>query len=326
MRILNQSALAEVLSHEDCIAALVPAMKSVSAGDVEMPLRQYLQIPETAGKFTVMPGYLGDPRCFGVKLVSKYPRETDSPYGSHVGAVMLFDAEMGIPIALMDGSELTAIRTAAASALATKVLARPDSTVLTILGTGLQALHHALAIATVRPLSQVRIWGRNPAHAQTLCSRIDLPDHIQVHATESLPDAVAGADIVCTTTSAKNPILFGSQLETGQHLNLVGAAIQEAAEVDTEVVKRGRYFVDSRTSARAQAGELAAVLAEGIAESNVIIGELGELLSNSVSGRSSDSDITIYKSLGVAAQDLAAAVAATAAAEQADAGVVVDWS
>ena len=326
MRILNQAALAQVLSHEDCIDALIPAMKSVSSGDVEMPLRQYLHIPDTAGKFTVMPGYLGRPRCFGVKLVSKYPREADSPYGSHVGAVMLFDAEMGIPTALIDGSELTAIRTAAASALATKTLARPDSQILTILGTGLQAYHHALAIATVRPLSQVRFWGRNKAHAEAMCSRIKLPDHIQVCSTETVADAVAGADIVCTTTSAKEPFLFGSQLQPGQHLNLVGAAIQEAAEVDTEVVRRGRYFVDSRASARAQAGELAAVLAQGVEEADVIIGELGELLNEEVAGRTSDSDITIYKSLGVAAQDLAAAVAAAAAAEEVDAGVVVDWS
>lgn len=326
MRILNQPALSQCLSHLDCVAALIPAMKSVSAGNTEMPLRQYLSIPETAGKFTVMPGYLGEPRCFGVKLVSKYPRAPDSPYGSHVGAVMLFDADMGIPVALMDGSELTAIRTAAASALATRTLARPESTVLTVLGTGLQALHHARAILQVSPITELRIWGRNPDHAQNLCNTLKPPNDLLLNTFTDIGPAISGADIICTTTSARQPLLFGAQLEPGQHLNLVGAAILEAKEVDAEAVRRGRYFVDYRASARAQAGELAAVLADGTSEADVVAGEIGEVLADEVQGRRSDDEITIYKSLGVAAQDLAAAVAAFTHAQTLNAGIVVDWT
>ena len=143
MRILNREAVAEALSHAECIDALESAMRAVSRGDTIMPLRRYMDIPGQGGKFTLMPGYLGEPCTFGVKIVSKYPRSAESPFGSHVGAVMIFDSEEGIPLALLDGSELTAIRTAAASALATRVLARADAASLAILGTGTQARHHA---------------------------------------------------------------------------------------------------------------------------------------------------------------------------------------
>ena len=159
MRILNREAVAESLSHAECIEAVEAAMRAVSRGDTIMPLRRYMDIPRHGGKFTLMPGYLGKPCTFGVKIVSKYPRSADSPYGSHVGAVMIFDSDEGIPLALLDGSELTAIRTAAASALATRILARADAATLAMLGTGTQAQHHVRALSCVRPITEVRVWG-----------------------------------------------------------------------------------------------------------------------------------------------------------------------
>ncbi len=327
MRIINREALAGCLSHSDCVAALAPAMQMVSAGRVDMPLRQYMQIPDTdGGKFTLMPGYLDDPRGFGVKIVCKYPREPDSPYGSHVGAVMLFDAEHGIALALIDGSELTAIRTAAASALATRELARDDSRVLAILGTGLQALHHVHAIRAVRPIDEVRIWGRSLANAEALAQSLELPAEVSVAATDSVDAALDGADVICTTTSAKTPILPGARLSAGQHVNLVGAAIMEAAEADAEVVRRSRFVIDYWPSARDQAGELAAALADGLTEEEAVAGEIGQILAGSVPGRQDDAQITVYKSLGVAAQDLAAAHMAYQRAHEQDLGVVVDWT
>lgn len=325
MRILNRAALRQALSHAECVDALDPTMRAVSDDRSIMPLRQYMKIPGTEGKFTMMPGYVDTPRTFGFKVVAKYPREQGSKYGSHVGAVMIFDADLGIPVALVDGAELTAIRTAAASALATKTLSRDDSYSLAILGTGAQAEHHIRAMRAVRPIQKICVWGRNPDNASELLRNIDLPDSIQTSVETTVSNAVSGADIICTTTAAKSPILSASQVPQGCHLNLVGAAVAEAAEVSSDIVAASRFFVDYRESAMAQAGELINALREGIADESHIAGELGEVLLGRIEGRQSVQQITVYKSLGVAAQDLAAAVAALENAERLDIGISIDW-
>jgi len=324
MRLLNRSATAKALSHAQCVEALDPAMRAVSNGGAIMPLRQYLSIPGERGKFTLMPGYCNNPEAFGVKIVSKYPREHDSPHGSHVGAVMVFDAAQGIPLGMLEGAELTAIRTAAASALATRVLAREDSQVLTVLGTGTEALHHVKAILTVRPITSIRVWGRNPQHAQELVSRLALPNSVE--AVNDIQQALSGADIVCTTTAATDPILKGEWLEPGTHVNLVGAAVKSAAEADAEVVVRSRFYTDSITSALDQAGELNAAMSAGLVDDTHIVAEIGAVLDKPELGRQSDDQITVYKSLGVAAQDLAAGLAALNNASENDIGVEIPWN
>ena len=326
MRILNREAVAESLSHAECIEAVEAAMRAVSRGDTIMPLRRYMDIPHHGGKFTLMPGYLGEPCTFGVKIVSKYPRSADSPHGSHVGAVMIFDSEEGIPRALLDGNELTAIRTSAASALATRILARPDGATLAILGTGTQARHHVQALGCVRPVTEVRVWGRTGAHARRLVRRLALPASVTARVCGSAREAVEGADLVCTTTSAAEPVLEGKWLAPGCHVNLVGAAIAGSAEADIDVVTRSRFFVDYRASAMDQAGELLAALADGVVSESHIAGEIGEVLAGRVTGRCGDEEITVYKSLGVAAQDLAAAYAAFRNAERKDIGVDLTWN
>ncbi len=325
MRILNREAVAEALSHAECIEAVESAMRAVARGDTIMPLRRYMDIPRQGGKFTLMPGYLGEPCTFGVKIVSKYPRSADSPYGSHVGAVMIFDSVEGIPLALLDGSELTAIRTAAASALATRILARADGATLAILGTGTQALHHVQALTCVRPITEVRVWGRTGAHARRLLRRLALPVSVSARVCDRAREAVDGADIVCTTTSAAEPVLEGKWLAPGCHVNLVGAAIASSAEADVDVVTRSRFFVDYKASAMDQAGELLAAIRDGAVSEAHIAGEIGEVLAGDVSGRRDDGEITVYKSLGVAAQDLAAAYAAFRNAESRNIGVELTW-
>ena len=326
MRILNREAVAEALSHAECIEAVEAAMRAVSRGDTIMPLRRYMDIPRQGGKFTLMPGYLGEPCTFGVKIVSKYPRAPDSPYGSHVGAVMIFDSGQGIPLALLDGSELTAIRTAAASALATRILARADAATLAILGTGTQAQHHVRALTCVRPITEVRVWGRTCAHARRLVQRLALPASVSARACDSAREAVEGADIVCTTTSAAEPVLerqvAGARLprQPGR-----SAAIASSAEADIDVVTRSRFFVDYRASAMDQAGELLAAIKNGVVSESHIAGEIGDVLAGRVAGRSDDEEITVYKSLGVAAQDLAAAYAAFRNAESRKIGVDLTW-
>ncbi len=324
MRLLNRSATAKALSHAQCVEALDPAMRAVSNGGTIMPLRQYLSIPDERGKFTLMPGYCDNPEAFGVKIVSKYPRAHDSPYGSHVGAVMVFDADLGIPLGMLEGAELTAIRTAAASALATRVLAREDSKILTVLGTGTEALHHVKAIMTVRSITNIRIWGRNLQHAQELVAQLDLPNNVE--AVEDIHQALSGADIVCTTTSATEPILKGAWLQPGMHVNLVGAAVKTAAEADTEVVERSRFYTDSISSALDQAGELNAAIDAGLVDESHVVAEIGSVLDKPEMGRRDDKEITVYKSLGVAAQDLAAGLAALKHASENDIGVEISWN
>lgn len=326
MLILNRADVAASLSHADCIEALEPAMRAVSAGHAIMPLRQYLQVPGSAIKFTLMPGYVAAPRCFGVKIVSKAERASGSPWGSHVGAVMVFTPEEGIPVALLDGSELTAIRTAAASALATRALARADARCLAIIGSGQQAEHHVRALLQVRPVERIVIWSRSRERARSLMARLTLPATIAVDLADSVAEAVADADIVTTVTSARSPVLAGEWLRPGVHVNLVGAAIREAAEADAETVMRARFFVDYRESAMAQAGELLDAIEQGIVDEAHIAGEIGEVLSGQVSGRRDEHEITVYKSLGVAAQDLAAGWQAWLQARERSLGVEVDWA
>lgn len=325
MRILNSEAVAQALSYADCIEAVSGAMKSVSAGKSIMPLRQYMDIPGGEGKFTLMPGYVTEPASFGVKIVSKFPRAADSPYGSHVGAVVIFDTQQGIPVAILDAAMLTAIRTASASALASKVLSRSDSKILTILGTGTEALHHARAVLCVRDINEIRIWGRTAAHAQTLATTIEKESGVSTEVTNTVEEAVTKADIICTTTAAKEPILKGQWLPRGCHVNLVGAAVMSAAEADIDVVTRSRFFVDYRESAMAQAGELTAAIKSGAITAEHIIAEIGELLNSGEAGRQNNDDITVYKSLGVAAQDLAAGMMTYECAEKNNIGMELDW-
>jgi ornithine cyclodeaminase len=325
MLILDRAAVAACLRHDDCVDALDAAMRAVSAGNAIMPLRQYLPIPGTAVRFTLMPGYVDTPRCFGVKIVSKAERAPGSPWGSHVGAVMVFSPDDGVPVALLEGSELTAIRTAAASALATRTLARTDARRLAMIGCGLQAEHHVRALLQVRPIDRIVVWGRSQARVQEFLARIDVPPGVLVEAADSVAAAVADADIVTTVTSARTPILAGEWLKPGSHVNLVGAALREAAEADVEVVRRSRFFVDYRASAMAQAGELIDAIEQGIVTAGHIAGEIGEVLSGAVPGRRSETEITVYKSLGVAAQDLAAGWRAWERARERSLGIEVSW-
>jgi len=325
MLVLNRKATAAALSHAACIRALTPAMVSVSRGEAQLPLRSYLNIPGTQGKFTLMPGYSADPRTFGVKIVSKFPREPGSPHSSHVGAVMVFDADEGLPLALLDGAELTAIRTSAASALATQALARDGANTLGILGCGEEAWHHALAIAEVRPLQRITVWGRSEERAQQFADRVSAHLGIETTAMKDRQQLVGQSDIVCTVTSATTPILMGKWLKAGTHVNLVGAAVATSAEADEEVVTCSRFFTDYRTSALAQGGELINAIESGAVDESHIVAEIGQVLSNELPGRAGDDEITVYKSLGVAAQDLAAGLAAYHVARKAGLGVDIDW-
>jgi ornithine cyclodeaminase/alanine dehydrogenase-like protein (mu-crystallin family) len=310
MLVISAAEVEALLPMPAAIAAMRSAMMQVSQGRAVLPLRQFMAIPDAPGKLAVMSGTLADPPLFGVKTVAKYRHPPGSPHGSHVGVLQLFDAATGLLLAIIEGGSLTAIRTAAASALATDALARPEASRLAILGTGEQARRHVTAMAAVRPIAEVRVWGRSLANARAFAEALDLPARAFADAAE----AVADADIICTTTPAVDPILFGAMVAPGTHINLVGSAIADTAEADEALVARSEFFVDYRVAALAQAGELRRAIAAGLVGPEHVRGEIGEVLLGTAVGRSSAAAITVYKSLGVTAQDLAAGAVVLAAA------------
>jgi ornithine cyclodeaminase len=254
-----------------------------------------------------MPGYLGEPRSFGLKVVSIVPGNHGTDYDSHQGVVMLFGVEHGEPLAVIDASSITAIRTAAVSGVATRALANPGAGDLAILGSGVQAVSHLDAMAAVRPLRRVRVWSRTPKHAERFATRESLRHGIQIEAVATAAAALDGADLICTTTAARDPVLRGEWLAPGAHVNAVGACFKTNRELDTAAVARARLFVDRRESALEEAGDFLLARAEGAVDDAHIVGELGEVLHGSVPGRTTPDEITLFESLGIAIEDLAAA-------------------
>lgn len=306
MKVLGSSAIEELLPMPLCIEVVAQAMRALSSQQVLAPLRTVLPLAGS-NAMGVMPGAMLEHGCFGVKVLALYPGNGALGLPSHAGVMVLFDAASGSPLAVLESNSLTALRTAAASAVATRALARPDSRVLALLGTGHQALWHVKALRAVLPIKRLQLWSRSAEGVARFVEHLgDLPG-VQVVVAESARDALSGADVVCTVSSSREPILHGEWLAPGQHVNLVGASVASAREADTEVVRRSRFFVDARASAAVQAGEWLHALKEGVVDQSHLRGEIGEVLLGSVPGRESAADLTVYKSLGHTAQDLAAA-------------------
>ncbi len=307
MKIITASQIEKLLSPSLCIEVLRTAMAAVSRGDAELPIRTFMPVSGTAGKMAVMPGALAAPWCFGIKLVAKYPREPDSPYGTHEGVVVLFDSESGLPIAIMEGATLTGIRTAAASALATDLLARRDARRLLVIGCGEQARRHIKALRSVRDFKEIMLWGRSAARAEELVEALSKSEDVAITVVDKLADAAASADVITTVTSAQEPVLLGEWVSPGTHVNLVGSAVPTNREADRALVTRCRYYVDYRPAALAAASELLEAMGAGAVDESHIVAEIGEVASDETMGRQGHDEITLYKSLGIAAQDLAAA-------------------
>ncbi len=321
MIVLSNEDVAALLPIETAIECVAAAMKAVSSGKTEMPLRSIMPVGGP-NYFGMMPGGLSDPACYGIKLVSLFPGNPDHGYSSHQGAMVLFEAEHGSVVSIMNAGLLTAIRTAAASAVATRELARANASVLTIVGNGEQAEHHLEAMVTVRPVRQVRVVGRRAPKVSAFVDAAQkrFPD-LDINGGTDVAGAVKDADIVCTATASPDPVLFGEMVSPGTHLNIVGASIPSKREIDSALVLRSRIYADSRASMFAQAGEVVDAIKEGLIEETHVRGEIGEVLSGSVAGRGNDEEITLYRSLGVIAQDLACAGHVTAEARERGMGV-----
>lgn len=325
MRILSNADIAALLPMPEAVAVIDRAMRTVSSGGAEMPLRHVVPVGGT-NMMGVMSGALRDPHCYGVKLVSLFPGNPAKGLSGHRGAVVLFEADTGGAVAMMDGGLLTAIRTAAASAVATRALAADGAERLTIIGTGEQAEHHLAAMCAVRPIRSVHIVGRRAEKAADFAAHAARahPELTITHGSDAQA-GVRGAQIVCTVTNSAEPVLRGDWLEPGQHLNIVGASIPSRREVDDAVVLRAALYCDYRPSMLAQAGEIVAMIGAGTIAEDHLRGEIGAVLAGGVPGRQAADEITLYRSLGVIAQDLAAAQHVLAAAEATGRGQLADF-
>ena len=307
IRYIPRDEIARRLTYDLCIPIVRDAMMAFSRGETRQLLRSIL--PLSKGRLLgVMPGALGEQAPFGAKLISVFHGNADRGVQSHQGLVILFDPESGAPVCILDAVEITAFRTAAASAVATDALALPDARRLTILGTGEQAATHARAITKVRSLDSILLWGRSTEKARALAAalQIELPA-IPIAAAPNVEEAVANAAIVCTVTAAKEPILKGAWLRPGTHVNLVGSSGAGPAEADNDLVVRSRFIVDSREGILAQGAEFLRAKAAGLITDAHIAAEIGQVLSGEIPGRQTPDQITVYKSIGHIVQDLAPA-------------------
>ncbi len=295
----------QLLPMSKAIELVGHAMIAVSAGKANLPLRSAMDI-DGVNKLGIMPGVLEG--LYGVKLISLFPGNPAKGLSSHIGAMVLFDAKTGAPRAMVDADALTAIRTAAASAVATKALSRKGAKTLAIIGTGEQAHSHIEAIGLVREIETVRIAGRTLERAAKFVTEAQAayPKHHFV-ACETAKDAASEADIICTVTSSATPVLKGAWVAPGTHINAVGASVPSMQEIDQAALLQARLFTDYRPSALNQAREIISALESGAMTQADILGEIGEVLAGKVIGRQEPEDITLYRSLGIAAQDLTCA-------------------
>ena len=304
MRWIDREEVAQRLTYEACLPIVREAMVAFSKGETVQLLRSIVPLGE-GRMFGVMPGGMGSGKCFGAKLISVYPENFAKGVQSHQGVVVLFDPENGAPVCTVHAGEITAIRTAAASAVATDALARKDARRLALLGYGEQAGTHARAISLVRALEEIVVWGRSVERAREFAARMSAELGLRVWAVDGVQEAVAEADVVCTVTSAAEPILLGEWVRPGTHVNVVGSSFAGPAEVDNELVRRSRFFVDSREGVLAQGAEFLRAKAAGVVGNGHIVAEIGEVLAGDVVGRRSAEEVTVYKSLGHVVQDLA---------------------
>ena len=321
---VNEAGVRRLLPIDACVPLMREALTTLSRGDVVLPLRSMVRLPDRSGILGLMPGYLGEPQSFGLKVVTVMPGNHGTPYDSHQGVVMLFGVTHGEMLAILDATAITAIRTAAASAAATDVLARADAGDLALIGAGAQARAHLAALKTVRTLRRVRVWSRSRASAERF-ARDEAGKGVAIEVAATGEDAVRGADLVCTLTASKDPVLRGEWLAPGAHVNAVGACFAASRELDTDAVRRARFYTDCRESCLHEAGDFVIPRDQGALPDGHLLGELGEVLLGKVPGRVSPEDITVYESLGVAIEDLAAAHAIHRRAIETGAGTWLEW-
>ncbi|WP_405467658.1 ornithine cyclodeaminase family protein [Streptomyces canus] len=319
MLVLGRSQVEALLDVDSLIDALAPAMADLTAGRASVPDRVAALVPERDGFLAAMPGFLPSAGALMTKLVSLFPHNDGARLPTHQALIVAFDPDTGEPAALLDGTAITAARTGACSALSVRLLAREDATVLAVLGTGVQARSHAHAICRVRPIRQIRVAGRDPAKAAALAEELSAALEGDVRAVSSYAEALDGADIAAATTHTVEPVIRRSWLTPGVHITSVGYN-PAGREIDDATVTEALVCVESRQAVLAPlpagSNDLLMPIRNGLITADHVHAELGELITGNRPGRTTLDQITLYKSVGVAAQDAAATALVLASARE----------
>jgi ornithine cyclodeaminase/alanine dehydrogenase-like protein (mu-crystallin family) len=322
--VIRAADVRNLLPMAECIDVMDRAMRAFSAKTVKTPSRIIASLDGDSGYFILMPGEMKSPPVYGAKIVGLHPGNPAQGRPAVQGFVTLFDRNTGAPVALVDGAKITATRTAAASALATRVLARKNASSHGIFGTGVQAASHLDSVSLVRDIKSVFIWGRDHEKAREFARVHAEQSGIQIIAVEN-PAEAANCDIISLVTNSPEPVLQGTWLQPGAHLNLVGAHEPHDREVDSEAVSRSTIYVDSRAGALTEAGDLLIPISEGTISEKSIVGEIGNVLLGNRPGRKDEQQITLYKSLGIVSQDLFAAEHVFSKAQKTGRGQLVEF-
>ena len=307
MLVLSEKQVQSLIEIDELIAALSQAHIQYSTGKAVMPVRLVVPLPDIQGRITSMPGYLNEDQALGMKVVTYFQNNPQRNLPAILATIMLFSAETGKMIAVMDGAYITAIRTACASALATKALANSETPILGILGAGVQARAHIQALTRVRKISQIKIYSPSATGAASLKREMENEIGVAIEVAESAEAVVRGSDLLVTVTTAKEPIIKPEWLKPGVHINAVGSHRPDSREIDGATLAQAKVVVDSREAIMAECGDILLAWKEKSVGDNVIHGEIGEVLAGAKPGRRSADEITLYKSVGIAIQDVAAA-------------------
>jgi alanine dehydrogenase len=307
MLLLPESDVRQLLSMDDLIQTMESALAEFSSGRVQQPLRTVLEVGPSHAFFGVMPAFMPASGALGTKLVTVFGSNSAVGLPTHLATILLMDSSTGELLAVMDGRYITEARTAAVSAVSARLLAREDAGVLAILGSGVQARSHLRAFSHVRALRDVRVWSPSAIHRREFADAMHREVATPIAPVATVREAVDGADLVVLATAAREPILRSEWIADGTHIAAVGACRPDQRELETELVKRARVFVDSRTGALAEAGDLVLPIREGAIDAGHIAGELGQLAAGAVAGRQTPGEVTLFKSLGMAVEDVAAA-------------------
>jgi alanine dehydrogenase len=305
--LLTESHVRELLTMRELVPLMQRTLAAFSAGGAVQPVRTVVPVRDHGGFLGVMPAYVTDQDALGLKAVLLYPGNSSRGLPTHLATILLLEPETGVLLSVMDGRLVTEMRTGAVSAAATARLARPDAHVLALLGSGVQAWSHLEALCEVRAPDEVRVWSRTRAHAERFSAEARARFGVAVTVKASPAEAVRGADMICTVTASETPVLEGKWLAPGAHINAIGAARPEWRELDTQAVVASRLFVDSRAAAVIEAGDIVGPMREGAMTEGHIQAEIGEVLAGTHPGRTGPREITLFKSLGLAVEDVATA-------------------
>lgn len=301
---IDDEEINDLLPMKECIAVMGDMFRSLANKTAGQPLRSLMWMPGKKGLLGMMPGFASDKGVMGIKVISVFHGNHQKNLPSHQGVVMLLDAENGVPLMLFDAKEITSIRTAAASAVATSFLANEKAACLAIIGSGEQAERHIEAVSLVRNIKQINLWSRTQQNAEALAERLKLKYAANFKVFTRAEDAVKDAEIICTVTSSPQPVISYEWIRPGTHINGVGACTPHAQEIDSATMANAKLYCDCYDSFYNEPGDFLVPFKQGLITKDNVIGELGEVITGTKPARESTADITLYKSLGIAAEDI----------------------